>query len=153
MGIGKKTAQGYDNGNISYLYRPAGSDDWEPLGGLNYVNGEGFNPYTVDPQKSLVYGFFKLNGRQALISLSLAEASLSRAVVISRPGVDVGGLISIGKRQRVGVAARARYGLCFGDGRHGPASARSADATAALPQRACVAIVGALDRRATRSSP
>lgn len=101
MGIGKKTAQGYDNGNISYLYRPAGSDDWEPLGGLNYVNGEGFNPYTVDPQKNLVYGFFKLNGRQALISLSLADASLSRSVVLSRPDVDVDGLIRIGKRQRV----------------------------------------------------
>lgn len=101
MGIGKKTAQGYDNGNISYLYRPVGSDNWEPLGGLNYINGEGFNPYAVDPEKNLVYGFFKLNGRQALISLSLADASLARSVVLARPDVDVDGLIRIGKRQRV----------------------------------------------------
>jgi acetyl esterase/lipase len=101
MGVAKKTAQGYDSGNISYLYRPAGSSRWEPLGSLNYLNGEGFNPYAVDSQKNLVYGFHKLDGRQALISLSLADASLARSVILARPDVDVDGLIKIGKRQRV----------------------------------------------------
>ncbi len=101
MGLSKKTAQGYDTGNISYLYRPLGSGRWEPLGALNTLTGEGFNPYAVDPQKNLAYGFLKMNGRQALISLSLADASLASTVILARPDVDVDGLIRIGKRQRV----------------------------------------------------
>jgi acetyl esterase/lipase len=101
MGVAKKTAQGYDDGNISYFYRPLASHDWEPLGGYNYLYREGFNPYAVDPDKNLVYGFQKVSGRQALISLSLADKSLARAVIATRTDVDVDGLIRIGKRQRV----------------------------------------------------
>ncbi len=101
MGLSKRTAVGYDKGVISYFYRPVGSDGWEPLNSLDYVNNTGFNPYVVDPQKNLVYGFSKVNGRRALISVSLADASLAQSIILARPDVDVDGLIRIGKRQRV----------------------------------------------------
>jgi acetyl esterase/lipase len=101
MGISKKNVVGYSKGVISYRYRPIGSGGWQALGDLDFVNGTGFNPYAVDPQKNLAYGFAKVGGRQALVSVSLADAALTQSVVLARPDVDVDGLIRIGKRQRV----------------------------------------------------
>jgi len=101
LGIAKKTAEGYDSGQISYLYRPVSSHTWESLNILDSVTGQGFSPYSVDPQGDIVYGFAKSNGRQALVSISLADRSLSPNIVLSRPDVDVDGLIRIGRKQRV----------------------------------------------------
>lgn len=101
VGISRKSAIGYSKGVISYRYRPSGKGGWETLGDLDFVNGTGFNPYAVDPQKNLAYGFAKVGGRQALVSVSLADATLAQTVVLARPDVDVDGLIRIGKRQRV----------------------------------------------------
>ena len=101
MGIAKKTAEGYDNGQISYLYRQVDSRTWEPLGLFDDLTSEGFNPFNVDPQTNTVYGFAKSNGRQALVAVSLANRSLAPRIVLSRPDVDVDGLIRIGRKQRV----------------------------------------------------
>lgn len=101
LGITKLNAAGYDTGMISYLYRPLNSRTWAPLSLLDTTVREGFNPYSVDPQANIVYGFAKSNGRQVLVSLSLADVSLSPKVVLSRPDVDVDGLIRIGRKQRV----------------------------------------------------
>ena len=100
-GISRTNAEGYDKGVITYLYRSKQSNDWRTLGDLDYLNGTGFNPYAVDPDKDVVYGFARVDGRLALVSTSLADAALTQSVVASRPDVDVDSLIRIGKRQRV----------------------------------------------------
>ena len=100
-GIEKANAEGYDKGIISYRYRSNRSDDWQILGDLDYLNHTGFNPFVVDPDKDIVYGFARKDGRFALISISLADPLLTQSVVASRPDVDVDALIRIGKRERV----------------------------------------------------
>ena len=100
-GISRNTAEGYSKGVTTYLYRSKQSNDWRTLGDLDYLNGTGFNPYAVDPDKDAAYGFERVDGRLALVSTSLASAALTKTVVASRPDVDVDALIRIGKRQRV----------------------------------------------------
>jgi acetyl esterase/lipase len=101
MGFDKPNAVGYAKGIIAYSFRLKGSRDWKPLGDLDYANDTGFNPYIVDAGKDLVYGFSKIGGRKALVSLSLANEGLAQTVVLARPDVDVDGLIQIGRQQRV----------------------------------------------------
>ncbi len=101
VGNSKSTAAGYDKGQISYSFRLKGSRDWKAMGIYDYLNDTGFNPYAVDPDQDLVYGFSKIDGRKALVSLSLADERLASTTILARPDVDVDGLIRIGKRQRV----------------------------------------------------
>lgn len=101
VGKARLTATGYENGIINYLYRPKQSRDWVPLGEFDGLNDKGFNPYAVDPDQDLVYGFAKVNGRQALVTISLANQGIGQKVILSRSDVDVDGLIRIGKRRRV----------------------------------------------------
>lgn len=100
-GISRTNAEGYDKGVITYLYRSKQSSEWRTLGNLDYLNRTGFNPYAVDPDKDVVYGFERVDGRLALVSTSLANSALTQAVIVARPDVDVDSLIRIGKRQRV----------------------------------------------------
>ncbi|MEA3004081.1 MAG: hypothetical protein QOH81_2869 [Sphingomonadales bacterium] len=93
-------ASGYDRGLISYFYRTRDSNGWKPLGVLNQSSREGFNPYAVDSDLDVVYGFEKKDGRQALYSLAM-DGSKGRTLIFARPDVDVDGLIRIGRRQRV----------------------------------------------------
>lgn len=101
VGLKKKNAAEYSTGIISYRYRATGSKSWQALGDLDTSSDKGFNPYAVDPQKNVAYGFVTINGRQALVSVSLADGALSQEVILSRPDVDVDGLIRIGKSRRV----------------------------------------------------
>jgi dipeptidyl aminopeptidase/acylaminoacyl peptidase len=98
-----QAAIGYDyqkNSVIRYFYRAAGSTDWKQLS--EYDRGEmtGFLPLAVDPDLNVVYGQKKLDGRWAIYTIAL-DGSMSERLVFSRPDVDVGGLIQIGKRHRV----------------------------------------------------
>jgi dipeptidyl aminopeptidase/acylaminoacyl peptidase len=93
-------ATGYDRATLSYFYRTRDSNGWKPLGVLDELTGEGFNPYAVDPDLDLAYGFEKKDGRQALVSISL-DGSKRETLVFARPDVDVDGLVRIGRRRRV----------------------------------------------------
>ena len=102
MGLQPGTANGYDSTFIEYMYRAAGEHSWRALGKLEFPEGAalGFNPVAVDPELDLVYGFDRKDGYQALYSMSL-DGNLTRNLVMAHPGVDVDGLIRIGRERRV----------------------------------------------------
>lgn len=100
MGNNPPLASGYSSGKINYIYRVKGERDWRKLSEFDSANDTGFNPYAVDPDKNVAYGFEKVDGRLALVSYSL-DGKLDRAVVVSHPAVDVDGLLRIGRANRV----------------------------------------------------
>ena len=89
-----------DTGVAYFLYRLPGSRDWRPLSRYNEVERTGFFPEAVDHDRNLAYGYKKKDGRMALYSVTLDEA-LHEEVVYERPDVDVGGLVYIGRENRV----------------------------------------------------
>jgi len=89
-----------NTGIIRYFYRPAGGREWQPLSTLDSNTDTGFNPYAVDRDLNLAYGFEKTQGRQALYRVSL-DGSGKKELVYGRSDVDVQDLIRIGRRQRV----------------------------------------------------
>jgi dipeptidyl aminopeptidase/acylaminoacyl peptidase len=93
-------ATGYERSTISYQYRTADSRDWKPLGVFDTLTHEGFNPYAVDPELNVAYGFKKSGGREAFYSVAL-DGSLQEKQVFAHPQVDVDGLVRIGRRDRV----------------------------------------------------
>ena len=64
------------------------------------VHHTGFNPYAVDPDKNVAYGFEPIGGRQALVSVELSGNG-QHSTLVSNPRVDVDGLITIGRNRRV----------------------------------------------------
>jgi hypothetical protein len=97
-GIAGATQQ--DTGITTYEYRKAGSRGWERLSIVNSVTGEGFNPFAVDHDLNVAYGFKKKDGRTAFYSVAL-DGSLKETLILARDDVDVDGLVRIGRRNRV----------------------------------------------------
>ena len=83
---------------MTYLYRRSGSREWLPLPKVSDAGG--FNPYAVDAQANVAYGFDRQNGRLALFRVAL-DGTLKRKLVLDRADVDVDGLIQVGRQQRV----------------------------------------------------
>jgi len=102
MSVRGTTNSGYDSTRILYFYRLADNRDWKPLSTMTVTAGlaSGFSPVAVDRAQNLVYGFENLNGRTALYSVSL-DGNLTKKLVAERPDVDIDGLISIGRQNRV----------------------------------------------------
>ena len=90
----------YDTGQIKYLYRMAGSREWQTLSVRNLLERSGFVPVFVDRDKDVAYGYDKVDGRLTLVAYTLGEAP-TRTVVFQHPKVDVAGLMVVGRRQRV----------------------------------------------------
>lgn len=76
-GLRERLSTGYDGDTISYGYRRAGSRDWAPLSKLSLAGGGGFNPYAVDRDLNVAYGFDTLDGRQALYTATATPMSAS----------------------------------------------------------------------------
>lgn len=109
MGIHPLNVSGFSTRKIAYSYRLPGSREWKGLSRVSLKDGEsssGFDPYAVDPDKNVAYGFDDNNGFQALYSLSL-DGSFTRNLLLSRSDVDVDGLIQIGRNNRVVGASYA----------------------------------------------
>ena len=109
VGMRGKSGTGHDRAKISYLYRKAGDRSWLPLSQVidNAKGGDtGFDPYAVDPDLNVAYGFDDKDGRQALYKVAL-DGSLKRDLVLARPDVDVDQLIRIGRQNRVVGASYA----------------------------------------------
>ena len=87
-------------GVTNFLYRLPGSRDWRPLSRYNEVDRSGFYPEAIDHDRNVAYGYKRKDGRLALYSVTLDE-SLHEDVVYERPDVDVGGLVYIGRDNRV----------------------------------------------------
>jgi dienelactone hydrolase len=107
-GLRPKTNSGYDGARIDYYYRRAGSDKWLPFGKLALAGGNasGFNPYAVDRDANVAYGFDSDGGRTALYRIAL-DGSMKREQVLARPDVDIDGLVRIGRQRRVVGASYA----------------------------------------------
>ncbi len=104
--IGSRTrnAAGSDAGVLTYSFRLQGADSWQKFSTYNETDHSGFLPIAVDHDLNLAYGWKQLDGRRALYTRSL-DADLHDTLVYDRPDVDLGGLIRIGRRNRVvGVA-------------------------------------------------
>lgn len=143
MGTMPGTSSGYSSSEINYFYRKPGGRDWLPLGtlALTGTGGRGFNPYAVDPKSNEVYGFERTDGRHALWRIAL-DGSMKREMVVSRPDVDVDGLIQIGRQKRVVGASWAteRREATFFDPE---LKALSASLGKALPKKPLVRFVDA----------
>ena len=102
MGVTSSSDSGIVKGRTTYFYRKPGEHGWQPLSTLTYDGGlgMGFNPYAVDRDLNVVYGFDAHDGRKALYRI-LLDGSLKRELVLDNPDVDVDGLIRIGRQQRV----------------------------------------------------
>ncbi|HEY4338882.1 MAG TPA: alpha/beta fold hydrolase [Steroidobacteraceae bacterium] len=95
-----RLGQGADRSDYTFLYRLQGSDTWHHLSTYNYIDRTGFLPVAVDHDLNIAYGWKKLDGRIALYSMSLDDSPQEK-LVFSRPDVDLGGLIRIGRHDRV----------------------------------------------------
>lgn len=102
VGIETSNATQLSTGHIIYSYRMPGSRDWKRLAELTETptGTVGFDPYAVDRDLNVVYGFANENGRSALYSIAL-DGSLTRKLVFDNPNVDVDGLVRIGRQRRV----------------------------------------------------
>ena len=102
MGLLTSATGGYIGETIAYSYRKPGERAWERLGTFQLTQNAraGFNPYAVDPDLNVVYGFDDSDGFKKLVRINL-DGSLKKEIVVERPGVDVDGLIQIGRQQRV----------------------------------------------------
>ncbi len=105
----------YDSRRRKFSYRNADGGEWATLGEYDVLSSTGFWPVAVDGVENVVYGFEKLNGRQALYKVKL-DQSLQKSLVYSRDDVDVDQLIMLGRRKKiVGVsyATDKRYAVYF----------------------------------------
>ena len=109
MAVSAASDSGYSKGRRTYFFRRKGSRTWEKLGDVvdDPTGGEtGFDPYAVDADLDVAYGFERADGRTALYRAAL-DGTGRKDLVLSRPDVDVDGLIRIGRQQRVVGASYA----------------------------------------------
>lgn len=100
MGMQQNSGDGYARGTIKYLFRAQDTKRWSDLSIYDWINRNGFAPAFVDPDKDIAYGFEKIDGRLAVVSLAL-DHSANKEVVFAHPRVDVASLIAVGRRRRV----------------------------------------------------
>lgn len=93
-------ANNEQSGIFTYQYRRAGSREWEKLSDFNSITNDGFDPFAVDHDLNVAYGFKKKDGRLGLYSVAL-DGSLAEKLILARDDVDVDGLVRIGRRNRV----------------------------------------------------
>ena len=105
MGVRGSTTVGYLKSETVYFYRKPGSRAWLQLSKVNDLR-QGFDPFAVDPQLNVAYGFDVQDGRRALFRVAL-DGSLKRELVVLRADVDVDGLIRVGRQRRVVGASYA----------------------------------------------
>ena len=93
-------ATGQSTGIYDYFYRKKGSREWLSLGTWDEVHREGFEAHAVDPDKDVVYGLKKKDGRLAAYAIAL-DGSMAETLVYAHPQVDVDGFARIGRSRRV----------------------------------------------------
>jgi dienelactone hydrolase len=84
----------------TYFYRTADDRDWRQLGTYDSATASGMYPLAVDATLNVVYVLQKLNGRFALYRVKL-DGSLASELVYSNGEVDVSGVVSTSRRERV----------------------------------------------------
>lgn len=99
-GTRTQDARGYDTAVVTYDFRKPGSRYWQRLSRHDGEGGGGFNPYAVDRDLNVAYGFDTEGGRLALFRVAL-DGTNKRELVQAHPGVDVDRLLRIGRQNRV----------------------------------------------------
>lgn len=99
-GLRPMDSAGYVRNSVIWQYRTRDGHDWKPLSKVAVVSDVGFSPRAVDRDLNVAYGFDRLNGRLALYKAPL-DGTGARELVLSRPDVDVDGLVRIGRQHRV----------------------------------------------------
>jgi len=89
---------GYTTGTRRYHFRRKGQRNWEALSTV--ANGEGFDPYGVDPTLDIAYGLKRINGRLAAHSITL-DGNAAEKLVFAHDSVDVTGFARIGRNGRI----------------------------------------------------
>ncbi len=105
----------YDSGRRKYFYRALAGGDWEFLSEYDRKTDTGFLPVAVDPAENVAYGYEKLDGRFALYKVKL-EADLTKTLVYARDDVDVDGLITLGRQNKIvglSFATQKRQAIYF----------------------------------------
>ena len=100
VGNRRSVANGLSTGVTTYMYRPQGANEWQKLSSYNRVDNSGFEPIAIDHDLNLAYGWKRLNGRDALYSMTL-DATPHETLVYAREDVDLDSLVRIGRRNRV----------------------------------------------------
>lgn len=144
MGTARATNSGYSGDTNRYQYRLPGDTKWQPLS-TEVIQSSGvttgFTPVAVDPKLNVAYGLEGHDGRTVLASIAL-DGSMKHDLVFDQGNVDVDGVLTIGRQQRViGVtfATETRQVAIFD-----PAIKRLADALGkALPNLPQIDIVDA----------
>ncbi|MBH1993194.1 MAG: S9 family peptidase [Sphingomonadaceae bacterium] len=104
MGNFERDLTGYQKSRLTFLYRATGKADWSNLSTYDTLTQEGFYPLGIDADNNIAYGYKKIAGRDALVSVAL-DAGLEMKTVFAHPRVDIGGLILVGRNRRpVGVS-------------------------------------------------
>lgn len=98
MALAPSNSSGYLSGRIVYFHRPAAGGQWQAIPSTGEMAG--FKPEAVDRDLNAVYGFQAVNGRDALVRISL-DGAWKREVLVARDDVDVDELVRVGRQRRV----------------------------------------------------
>ncbi|MBX3593504.1 alpha/beta fold hydrolase [Sphingomonas sp.] len=90
---------GFMTGVVRYFYRKKDDRNWLPMSSVDDQAAQ-FNPYGVDPERDVAYGFKKLDGRMAAYSYAL-DGSGAETLLYADPNFDVGGFIYVGRSNRI----------------------------------------------------
>lgn len=95
----EKQADGTLQGVTHYFYRRPGERNWLPFSRVSEAE-PGLQPVAVDDKQNVAYAFGKQGGRQALFKVRL-DGSLTGELVLANERVDIDGLITLGRSNRV----------------------------------------------------
>lgn len=89
-------------GEERLMYRVKGDNDWERLQDVRLGGAviEDFDPIGVDSDRDVLFAFHRIDGYVALIAVAL-DGSATAEVIASREGVDVDGVVRIGRQRRI----------------------------------------------------
>ncbi|HMO77051.1 MAG TPA: S9 family peptidase [Sphingopyxis sp.] len=85
---------------VRYFYRAGGGGRWEPLSQIDLVSEEGFEPVAVDPATNRAYGFQKIDGRKAVVAMTL-DSARTVSTIYAHPEVDVDDVMRVGRDGRI----------------------------------------------------
>lgn len=91
---------------VRFFVRPQAGGTWQPLATYNVLTEEGFYPSMVDPDTNRAIGFQKINGRQAVVAMTL-DGTEQMTTLFAHDEVDVDDLVTVGRERRFAGASFA----------------------------------------------
>jgi len=85
---------------IRFFFRPVDGGPWQSLARTDVIAQDGFDPTVIDAPTNRVFGFQKIDGRQAVVAMAL-DGSGATSTIYAHPEVDVDDIIRIGRNGRI----------------------------------------------------